>query len=328
MKESTMAKARQPKKGSDLTITRIFDAPRDLVWKAWTVPELVMRWWGPEGFTCPVAKVDLRVGGKYLNAMRSPEGKDFWSTGVYREIVHPERIVATDSFADEKGNVVPASHYGMKGDWPSELLVTVTFEEQKGRTTFTLRHEGMPPGEMSDLTKAGWNGSFDKLEKVLEEEKSRRAKTILVAEPGKQEASIIRTFDAPRERLFRAYTDPKLIPQWWGPKRFEIIVDKMEVKPGGIWRNINRDSEGNEYAFHGVYHEVSPGRLVYTFEWEGLPGHMLLGIVTFEDLNGRTKLTEKSIFESVGDRDGMLKSGMKDGAFETMDRLADLVENE
>ncbi len=95
--------------------------------------------------------------------MRSPDGKDYWSTGVYREIVVPERIVCTDSFADEKGNVVPASHYGMPGDWPSELLVTVTFEEHNGKAKMTLRHVGLPAGTMSDLTNAGWNESFDKL---------------------------------------------------------------------------------------------------------------------------------------------------------------------
>ena len=321
-----MAKAGQTKKGKDLIITRIFDAPRELVWKAWTVPELAMRWWGPEGFTAPVIKIDLRVGGKYLYAMRSPDGKDFWSTGVYRELVPPERIVATDSFSDEKGNVVPASHYGMTGDWPSELLATMTFEDQKGKTKFTLRHEGLPPGEMTESAKAGWNGSFDKLEKVLAEEKSRRAKTMIIAEPGKQEASVVRIFDAPVERLFRAYTDPKLMVRWWGPRKYEIIIDKFDAKEGGSWRILNRDNEGNEFAFHGVYHEVTPKRIVYTFEWEGLPDHVVLGIVTFEDLNGKTKLTEKSIFESVEDRDGMLKSGMEEGTPEIMDRLAELVE--
>src|SRR5665647_212151 len=165
-----MAKPQQKNETNEFTITRIFNAPRQLVWKVWTEPEHVMRWWGPKAFTTPVCKIDLRVGGKYLNAMRSPEGKDFWSTGVYREIIPFERIVATDSFADEKGTVVPASYYGMAGDWPKELLVTVTFEEQKGRTMFTLRHEGIPPGQMSDLTKSGWSESFDKLEKVLDEE--------------------------------------------------------------------------------------------------------------------------------------------------------------
>ncbi len=284
-------------------------------------------WWGPRRFTAPFIRIDLRVGGRYLYCMRSPKGRDFWSTGVYREIDPLKRIVSTDSFADEKGNIVPASHYGMSGDWPRELLVTVTFEEHDGRTTLTLRHAGIPAGEMSNLAEAAWNESFDKLEKVLEEEKSRRVKTILVAEPGKQEASIIRIFDAPRERVWKAFTDPELMTRWWAPRRFAIIVDRMDVRPGGVWRIINRDSEGNEFGFHGVYHEVtSPERLVYTFEFEGMPGHVLLGIVTFEDLDGRTKLTEKSVFETVGDRDGMLQSGMEEGGPEIMDRLAELVE--
>lgn len=321
-----MTQSPQKNDKNEIIITRIFDAPRELVWKAWTEPALVMRWWGPTDFTSPFSTIDLRVGGKYLYAMRSPEGQDFWSTGVYREIVPPERIVATDNFSDEKGNIVPASHYGMSGDWPSELLVTVTFEEQSGRTRFTLRHEGISAGLMSDLTTAGWNGSFDKLAGALEEEKLRRTKTMLVAEPGRQEASLIRIFDAPPEKVFRAYTDQKLIPRWWAPRRFTIIVDTMDVRPGGIWRILNRDADGNEYAFHGVNHEISPRRLVNTFEFEGMPGHVLLGIVTLEDVGGKTKLTAKSVFETVEDRDGMLKAGMEEGGPETMDRLAEFVE--
>jgi uncharacterized protein YndB with AHSA1/START domain len=144
----------------ELVITRVFDAPRELVWKAWTDPQRFKRWWGPKNFTAPVCKIDLQVVGAYLYCMRSPEGQDYWSTGVYREIVPPERIVCTDSFADEKGNLVPASHYGMGGDWPSELLVTVTFEEQEGKTKFTLRHAGIPAGEMRELCAlAGTNPS-------------------------------------------------------------------------------------------------------------------------------------------------------------------------
>jgi uncharacterized protein YndB with AHSA1/START domain len=126
-----------------------------------------MRWWGPTGFTSPVCRIDLRVGGTYLFCMRSPEGQDFWSTGVYREIVPFERLVCTDSFADEHGNVVPASHYGMEGDFPLELKVTVTFEEQGGKTTMTLRHAGFPAGEIVDQAAAGWNGSFDKLAEAV-----------------------------------------------------------------------------------------------------------------------------------------------------------------
>ncbi len=160
-----MTKPNQNRK--ELTITRIFDAPRELVWKAWTEPERVKRWWGPKDFTAPFSTLDFRVGGAYLNCMRSPDGKDYWSTGVYQEIVPMERIVYTDSFADEKGNVVPATHYGLSADHPLEMLVTVTFEEEKGKTKMTLRHAGLPPGTMSDMANAGWNQSFDKLAESL-----------------------------------------------------------------------------------------------------------------------------------------------------------------
>jgi uncharacterized protein YndB with AHSA1/START domain len=151
----------------ELRIVRIFDAPREHVWKAWTDPERVKSWWGPKGFTAPFAKTDLRVGGKYLYCMRAPDGKDYWSTGVYREIVPMQRIVATDSFADEKGNVVPATHYGMSPDLPLEFVVTVTFEEYQGKTRLTLTHKGLPLGPDSDMASQGWNQSFDKLVETL-----------------------------------------------------------------------------------------------------------------------------------------------------------------
>lgn len=149
--------------GRELVITRVFDAPRELVWKAWTDQQQLTRWWGPRDFTAPSCTIDLRVGGKYLFCMRSPDGQDYWSTGTYREIVPPARLVCTDSFADAQGNVVPASHYGMRDDMPLEMLVTVTLIENAGRTTMTLRHVGVPAGEMSEMTGQGWNQSFDKL---------------------------------------------------------------------------------------------------------------------------------------------------------------------
>lgn len=153
--------------GQDIVITRIFAAPRELVWKAWTEPERMMRWWGPKEFTAPACRIDLREGGAYLFCMESPEGQKFWSTGVYKEITPPERLVFTDSFADEAGNVVPASYYGMPGDWPRALLVTVTFEAEQGQTKLTLRQSGIPAGDMTDMTAAGWNESFDKLAESL-----------------------------------------------------------------------------------------------------------------------------------------------------------------
>jgi uncharacterized protein YndB with AHSA1/START domain len=148
-------------------ITRTFDAPRELVWQAWTEPERVMRWWGPKDFTSPACQIDLRVGGKYLFCMRSPDGQDYWSTGIYHEIEPMQRIVYTDSFADEHGNVVPPTHYGMPDMGATEFRVTVTFEARGDQTVMTLRHEGLPAGEMRDQAAAGWNESFDKLEASL-----------------------------------------------------------------------------------------------------------------------------------------------------------------
>jgi uncharacterized protein YndB with AHSA1/START domain len=154
-------------------------------------------------------------------------------------------------------------------------------------------------------------------------------KTNVTAEPGKQEIVITREFDAPRELVFKAVTDPQLIPQWWGPGYLSTEVDRMDVRPGGQWRFINRDAQGNAYAFHGVYHEVlAPERIIDTFEFEGLPetGHVTLETMRLEELpGGRTRLTTQSVFQSVADRDAMLQSGMETGINDTYDRLAEIL---
>jgi uncharacterized protein YndB with AHSA1/START domain len=158
--------------GPALVIERVFDAPRELVWRAWTDPEMFQKWWGPKEFSCPFARMDLRVGGKYLFCMQSQDGPDpwrsgIWSTGEYREIVPMERLVMTDCFADEEGNVVPSTHYGMEGV-PLEMLLTVTFEALDGnRTKMILVHEGLPEGEHSEGANVGWNESLDKLSAAL-----------------------------------------------------------------------------------------------------------------------------------------------------------------
>jgi uncharacterized protein YndB with AHSA1/START domain len=151
----------------ELEITRVFNAPRDIVWKAWTDPNRIRQWWGPRGYTAPECSMNFRVGGNIHLCMRSPEGRDFWSTGTYREIVVPERIVVTDSFADDKGNIVPASHYGFTDPLPLEMQIILTFTAQRGATLFNLQHVGMPPGMMQELAEQGWNESFDKLDSIL-----------------------------------------------------------------------------------------------------------------------------------------------------------------
>ena len=154
------------------------------------------------------------------------------------------------------------------------------------------------------------------------------SKMNLIAEPGKHEIRISRDFDAPRELVFKAMTDPTLVPKWWGLSTSTTIVDKMEARPGGIWRFVQREADGTEYGFHGVYHAVNaPESLIYTFEFEGMPGHVLLETITLEEHNGKTRIIDSSVFQSVEDRDGMLQAGMEDGAADSWDQLADLLKS-
>jgi uncharacterized protein YndB with AHSA1/START domain len=149
----------------------------------------------------------------------------------------------------------------------------------------------------------------------------------LIAEPGKQAIIMARVFAAPRELVFATMTDPKLIPQWWGQRHTTTTVDMMDVRAGGLWRYIQRDQHGNEFAFHGVYHSISaPERVIDTFEFEGMPGHVILETMTLESqADGKTLVTVSSVFQSIDDRDGMLRSGMEAGANESYERLDELL---
>ena len=148
-------------------------------------------------------------------------------------------------------------------------------------------------------------------------------KTTLLAEPARQDISITRLFDARRESIFRALTDPAPNPRWCGgPETPNTVVDHMDVRGGGSWRWYFVDAQGGKVGLHGVYHEVVvPERLVYTFEFEGVPGHVLLRTVTLEERQGKTQLTEQSVFQSVENRNGMLQSGIQEGTVASWDRL-------
>jgi uncharacterized protein YndB with AHSA1/START domain len=144
--------------------------------------------------------------------------------------------------------------------------------------------------------------------------------------PSDLEILITREFDAPRDVVFKAMTDPRLIPQWWGPRKYETIVDKMDVRPGGSWRFINREPDGKESAFRGEYREVkAPERIVQTFEWEPMAGHISVETAEFTERDGKTLLTNRTRFASKEDRDGMIQSGMESGLVETHDRFAELL---
>lgn len=152
------------------------------------------------------------------------------------------------------------------------------------------------------------------------------AKARILAEPGVPQIVITREFDAPRDLLFRAHVDPELLVQWLGPRELTMALDRLEARDGGRWRYTHRDAEGNEYGFHGIFHGTpSPDGIVQTFEFEGAPGHVSLQTLTFEERDGRTLLRQHAVFQSVADRDEMIRSGMERGVNEGMERLDELV---
>ncbi len=147
-----------------------------------------------------------------------------------------------------------------------------------------------------------------------------------ITTPSDREIRIEREFDAPRERVFAVYTDPDLIPEWWGPRGTTTEVVEMDVRTGGDWRFVARNSDGGQSGFRGTYREVSPPeRIVQTFEWDGMPGYISVETAVFEDLGDRTKVTTTSIFHATEERDGMLGSGMEGGLNETYARLDELL---
>jgi uncharacterized protein YndB with AHSA1/START domain len=144
--------------------------------------------------------------------------------------------------------------------------------------------------------------------------------------PSDREIVMTRTFDAPRQLVWEAMTRPEHVKEWWGPRGYTTVVQKLELRAGGAWRFVQHTPKGHEYAFNGVYREVAPPeRLVFTFEFEGMPGHVLVQTIRLEEQGGRTTVTSTAVFDTVEDRDGMIQSGMERGAADSYDRLAELL---
>jgi uncharacterized protein YndB with AHSA1/START domain len=150
--------------------------------------------------------------------------------------------------------------------------------------------------------------------------------TTIVEEPGSHAATVSAVVDAPKEAVFRAFTDPELITKWWGPAELTSKVEQYDARSGGAWRIVHVDPDGNEYGFHGVFHLVSPDQITMTFEFEGAPGHVSLETATFEDLGGKTKVTMHDVYQSVEDRDAMMDSGGRDHAPVAFAQLTELLQ--
>jgi uncharacterized protein YndB with AHSA1/START domain len=148
----------------------------------------------------------------------------------------------------------------------------------------------------------------------------------MTSDPCTQEIVTTCILNAPREMVFNAFMEPIIIERWWGPRYLVTSVDVFDACPGGSWRYVQHDAKGNEYSFRGVFHDIkSPERIVQTFEYEGTPGHVLLDTISFEEIDGKTRIIDQSVFQSVADRDAMLAENMESGASESMERLSEIL---
>lgn len=159
-------------------------------------------------------------------------------------------------------------------------------------------------------------------EKIVE----TKSNVLKVTLPSDREIKMTRTFDAPRALVFKAHSSCEHMQNWWGPRKYEITSCEIDFRPGGKWRIVHK-AEGEEHGFRGEYREIQePEKIVWTFEWEGMPGHISTETMTLTEQDGKTLYTSLSLYDSVEDRDGMLQSGMESGAKETMDRLDEYLE--
>ena len=300
----------------ELLLTRIYGAPRSLVFKAWTDAKHVARWWSPRGFTNPVCELDVRPGGLIRIDMRAPNGTIYPMNGVFHEIVEPERLVFT-------GTAMEDEH----GKPQLEILNTVTFEDFNGLTKLTFhavlvtKDFRMTPQVAAALAgmEQGWSESLYRLGDELDNS--------LKAITADREIVISRVFDAPLELVWDAWTDPKQVVQWWGPRGFTTTIHEMDVRPGGAWRQTMHGPDGANYPGRSVFSEVvKPERIVLTHSGGKEGGRVVnfKSMWTFEAEGDQTRVTIRMVFDSVEEREFVAKEhGAIEGGKQTLQRLGE-----
>lgn len=274
--------------GREIVVTRILDAPRDLVFAAWTDPKQVVTWWGPDGFSTTIHKMDVRPGGTWKLTMHGPDGTDYPNKSVYLEVAKPDRIVY--------------KHGGGKRGGPgANFTMTATFEPIAGKTKITMRMV-FDSADARDLVIREY-GAVEGAKQTL-----GRLAAHLKTLPT-HELVIERIFDAPRELVFKAWTDPRLAKHWWGPEEYPAKHLEMDARPGGSWRACLRSTSGEKDLWHGgEFREVAaPERIVFTFAWEesGERGLETVVTVTFAEKGRKTHMTfHQAPFRSTGECGG------------------------
>jgi uncharacterized protein YndB with AHSA1/START domain len=324
-------------------LVRRFDAPRSLLWKLWTEPEHLRHWWGPKGASMRELNLDVRVGGALHCLVRLADGSEVWSKWVYLELVEPERIVFQNSRSDAQGNVTP---HPRVADWPLEMITAFEFAESAGKTTVTMRSTALCATDAQKQAfeaghagiRIGWTETFDRLD--------GEALTAGVAPPcAADEFVIARMLDAPRELVWKAWTEAGHFGQWWGPKVFTNPVCSIDLRVAGAYRVVMRSPDGVDYPIKGVFREIKPHeRLVMTMDcsehppaWHDMlkpdrapgdtnPVGTILCAVTFEEHAGKTLLTIRLKIVSAEMRDRMVSFGTHEGWSESLEKLAEWLE--
>jgi uncharacterized protein YndB with AHSA1/START domain len=268
----------------EISATRVYDAPRELVWKMWTDPEHVGQWWGPTGFSNTIYAMDVRPGGVWRFCMHGPDGVDYQNKITYVEVVPPERLVYR--------------HGGDKDCEPVNFEVTVTFADEGGKTRLDMRMV-FPSKAARDFT-ADKYGAVEGLHQTL----GRLEEKLMTMRGGTEAFVISREFDAPRELVWKAWTERERIMQWFGPKGFTMPVAKLDFRPGGTLHYCLRAPDGTELWGRFVYREiVVPERIVHVNSFSdengGLGRHPfseewpleMLTTTTFVEREGRTTVT-------------------------------------
>ena len=287
----------------EIVITRLCDAPRDLVVDTFTDPKHVPSWWGPKGFTTTVHEMDVRPGGICRLTMRGPDGVDRNNKITFIEVVKPDRLVY--------------KHEPEHGSEPVSFEVTATFEEQGDKTTLTVRMV-FPTAAQRDYVATQMNASEGVTQTL-----GRLAKHLAT----RHEVTITRILDAPRDLVFKVWIDPEHLKHWWGPTGFTNPVCELDPRPGGAIRIHMRAPDGVVYPMTGVILElVEPGRLVFTSAALDKDGNAMfenLNTVTFAEHGSQTKVTLHSKVQMATEQAAPYLKGMNEGWRLTLDRLAE-----
>lgn len=290
-----------------IVTSRVFQAPRELVWEACTRPEHMSRWWGPREYTNDVLELDVRVGGAWRIDQKAADGQVFHFFGVFRELVEPEKLVLTFNFEGNPGD---------------EMVETHTFESVEGGTRLTTVSRFASVADRNGMRDSGMEGgareSYERLDELLADLQGGGA----VARTTDREMIITRLYDAPRERVFDAWTDPDHLSEWWGPNGFRTTVHSHDLRVGGSSRYTMHGPDGTDYPNLQQYEEVSPpSRLVYAHGSPEEP-RMFHVTVTFDDEGGKTRVTLRSLFPTAEGLQAVMQYGAIEGGQNTLDRLA------